>query len=286
MTSLTNPLQSSGYAVILVSVDLNPETESRVKLAGHLAESFSGHLIGVAAEEIFPPLYFEYPAGAEPTISELKERQAAQNLIVAANRFEHAAWMCKDLEWHSAFGLEPGFVESFTSRHARAADLVVVSQRTSGDSAAVRMVVDPGSLVLMAGRPVLVVPPEKDFLAAERIVIAWKDGREARRAVADSLPLLRRAKRVFVVTVGAESALEGGDEVGAYLTHHEVANEVIARPKPAGTVADELVDVAHSQNADLIVCGAYGHSRTRELIFGGVTRELLKRSPVCCLMSH
>ena len=170
----------------------------------------------------------------------------------AANRFQHAAWMCKSLEWHSAFGLERDFIANFISRHARAADLIVVSQRTSGSAMARKMVVDPGALVLMAGRPVLVVPPVKDFLAAERIVIAWKDGREARRAVSDSLPLLRRAKQVFVVTVGPESAHQGADDVSAYLTRHEAAS--LARYSACSRSKRSLARASILARAAAILC--------------------------------
>jgi nucleotide-binding universal stress UspA family protein len=280
-----NTTYSRDYASILVSVDLEPDAERRIKLAGMLARQFSAYLIGVAAEEIAPQRHFKYSTSGEATITELAERQAAEDLVRAANLFRHGAWMCKLLQWHSAFRQERGFNSIYLARHARAADLLVVSP-AAGPAPARNMRADPSSLVLMAGRPVLIVPPEKDFLSAEHIVIAWKDSREARRAVSDSLPLLKRAKRVLIVTVGPDGGQEGADEVGTYLQHHDIASEVLVRPKPAGTVAQELLDAARTHTADLIVCGAYGHGRARELVFGGVTRDLLQNAPICCLMSH
>jgi hypothetical protein len=103
--------------------------------------------------------------------------------------------MCKLLQWHSGFGRERGFNSIYLAKHARAADLVVVGQRRSGPAPACNTRADPSSLVLMAGRPMLIVPPQKDCPSAEHIIIGWKDRREARRAISDSLPLLKRASR-------------------------------------------------------------------------------------------
>ena len=146
------------------------------------------------------------------------------------------------------------------------------------------MSVDAGSLVMDAGRPVLFVPPKVDYLAAKCIVIGWKDSREARRAVWDSLPLLKTAKDVLVVSVDEDN--DGAKDVVNHLACHGVAASNLGRPVSAAGIADDLVGIAQQQGADLIVCGAYGHSRAREWILGGVTHDLLDHAPLCCLMSH
>jgi nucleotide-binding universal stress UspA family protein len=102
--------------------------------------------------------------------------------------------------------------------------------------------------------------------------------------VSDGLPLLARADEVFVVAVDAHDA--GVKDVTAYLARHGIASRHYVRPKPAGSAAEELTKIAEREGADLIVCGAYGHSRTSEWVFGGVTRDLLAHAPVCCLMAH
>ncbi len=136
----------------------------------------------------------------------------------------------------------------------------------------------------------LVVPPAIDSLKAERILIGWKDSREARRALQDSLPLLHEAKSVAVVEVCDDSmealARQHVEDVARYLTRHRISvGSATAAAAKHGT-ADHLIDLARVEGADLIVTGAYGHSRLGEWIFGGVTRELLASSPVCCLISN
>ena len=128
------------------------------------------------------------------------------------------------------------------------------------------------------------------LLSARHIAIAWKDVREARRAVRDALPFLRQAESVMIVEIS-----EGGEgdqaqrhvkDVADYLARHRI--DIIAeRVRPAEvSVTDALLRLIHDENVDLVVSGAYGHSRLGEWVFGGVTRDLLVQSPVCCLMSH
>lgn len=142
-------------------------------------------------------------------------------------------------------------------------------------------------------RPVLVGPRGVNPLEAKRALVAWKDTREARRAIRDALPLLHKAKEVMVVEI-AESgrSIEVADaqsrlrDVVAYLKRHQIT-VVADRVRPnEGTVGNAVLRIAQEQSFDLIVAGAYGHSRLGEWLFGGVTQELLTSSPVCCLLSH
>jgi nucleotide-binding universal stress UspA family protein len=121
-------------------------------------------------------------------------------------------------------------------------------------------------------------------------VIGWKDRREARRAVRDALPLLQDAGRVTIVEIcnhGEEDAARNHmDDVARYLEHHRISGgpRVILHQNGSGAAA--LIRVAAEEGADLLVTGAYGHTRLGEWMFGGVTRDLLATSPICCLMSH
>ena len=169
-------------------------------------------------------------------------------------------------------------------REARAADLLVIGRGRSEYDA------DPGVIVLRAGRPVLLVPDTAAALPLRRVVVAWKDTRECRRAVRDALPFLQQAKEVLLVEVGenkSESQAKNNlPDVAAYLVRHRVIVAAEVRRRPHGSVATELLHVVEEEKADLIVAGGYGHSRLGEWIFGGVTRELLTASPVCCMLSH
>jgi nucleotide-binding universal stress UspA family protein len=134
------------------------------------------------------------------------------------------------------------------------------------------------------------VPDAVESLQARRVVIAWKDSRESRRAVRDALPFLRDAKDVAIVEV-CEQGTEGQsgkhlDDVSNYLLRHKINVEGKAYLRTERRVSSELLRFAKDQKADLIVAGAYGRSRLGEWMFGGVTRELLAESPLCCLFSH
>ena len=273
----------SGYASIMVPMDLAPHAERRVSLAVGLADRFGGRLIGVAAQQIIPPLYFESPTAGTPSIVEIEQRRVAEELGKAEATFRRAAGKHKLVEWRQAIA----FPNEYVIQQARAADLIVAARPAHSESAADRMAIDCGDLVMAAGRPVLFVPPRVDQIAAKRIVIGWTDTREARRAVRDSLPLLEEAKDVFVVSVDSEDIDDAGaSDVGAYLACHGISVSARGWPAPARGIADELIRIAEGESADLIVCGAYGHSRARQLVLGGVTRDLLDHAPVCCLMAH
>ena len=136
----------------------------------------------------------------------------------------------------------------------------------------------------------LVVPDEIDLLPARRIMLAWKDTRESRRAVSDALPFLKEATEVLIAEVcepGSETkSLRSVEDVAVHLRRHGVSVGAKAFLRSERSVADELLRFAKDGNADLIVAGAYGHSRLGEWMFGGVTQELLAKSQLCCLFSH
>src|SRR6516165_8739422 len=125
---------------------------------------------------------------------------------------------------------------------------------------------------------------------ARRIVVAWKDSREARRAVRDALPFLKRAKEATIVTAcehGTETqAIKHIEDVENYLARHKVIVGEKAFLHTEQSIATELLRFAKEEKADLIVAGGYGHSRLGEWALGGVTRELLSKSALCCLFSH
>ena len=185
------------------------------------------------------------------------------------SEFERLAAAAVKVEWRSAIANPSRFL----IEAARAADLIVTGAPEGGSS---YRSVDLGSLLVNAGRPVLLAGRGAERILAAKIVVAWKDKREARRAGADALPLLSQAQEVVVATVDpeADSMTKGSlADVVAFLAHHGVKarTEVIAENGEGG----KLTDLARSMSADIIVSGAYGHSRLKEWVFGGVTRSLL-----------
>jgi len=283
MSMSTAATQHAPYASIMVPLDLGIEAEDRVRFAASLADRFSSRLIGVAAEEMFLPLYgTDGAVGVDARVFEIEEVRVRDDLARAEEVFRRAAGARNAVEWRSAIGMPRLFV----AEQARAVDLVVVSRHGPDDAGHGRMGLDPGDLAMDLGRPMLLAPPRPAPLSARRVVIAWKNTREARRAVWDGLPFLKGADAVFVATVDKDTDREGAADVCEHLKRHGIAARAVVRPEPGGSTAYALLCVAEDEDADLIVCGAYGHSRLREWAFGGVTRDLLDASPVCCLMTH
>jgi nucleotide-binding universal stress UspA family protein len=269
------------FATVMVHVDMDGKSGDRIQVAAKLADRFSSDLIGISAA-LLPP----YPAESGYFVTleaiEREETDVKAALARAEASFRNVAGADrKGLEWRCDVDLPEFYVAS----EARAADLLIVGRQARD----VARSLDAGGVILRAGRPVLVVPPNVNALSAMRIVVAWKNTREARRALRDALPFLERAETVTIAEVSdaaSETALPQAGDVARYLARHKVQVGPTIAAHPKGSVADELIRIATAERADLIVAGAYGHSRLGEWAFGGVTRDLLASSPVCCLLSH
>ena len=271
------------YRALIVYVEADTRPEQRVRLAASLSDRFTAKLIGLSALAIRPPVVADGMVMAETTEADIQLMRA--NLADKGNWFRAAAGAARrQPEWRPVLSLP---IEAL-AREARSADLVIIGQ-TKAPGGAYRAL-DPGGAVLKLGRPALVVPEAVSSLQAEHVVIGWKDTREARRAVRDALPFLQQAGRVTIVEAcGSDeekTALGHLDDVANYLTEHRVKSGSRVILAQEGSGAAQLIRIAQEERADLLVTGAYGHSRLGEWIFGGMTRELLATSPICCLMSH
>ncbi|GLR88960.1 universal stress protein [Bradyrhizobium iriomotense] len=275
------------YATVMVSLALGQPNEARLQVAGELAERFEAAIVGVAAAQFAPPLYFTDGAEAQRLVDrgEASVRQRLSELegqfrAATRNRGGH-------VEWRGAVD----FPARYALQQARCADIIVSGGPSPAFSDAFSLA-SPKDLVMQAGRPLLVVPDGIQWLDLRSVLVAWKDTPEARRAVADSLPLLRKAREITVVAIpepedDRPAVLGSVTDVIAWLTRHGVT--ATARVSEAGrneTAADHLGRVAADVGAALIVAGAYGHSRFRELVLGGVTQFLLTQSTRCVLLSH
>ena len=272
------------YATMMVYVDVDGELDGRVRVAAKLADRFQSHLIGVSAWMPRPPFTVEgVVVDPAPTGAELQKMTAV--LAHRGEQFKAVPGVDRGrVSWRSSHD----FPTEFVAREARAADLVIIG-REPGLRDPYRAP-DAGALLLRVGRPLLIVPPGVDSLNTRRVIVAWKDTREARRAIADALPILHRADEVIVAEVcglGEERDCQHRlRDVAQYLARHRIA-AVAERVRPAeATTANALLRLAEEEGADLIVAGAYGHSRLGEWVFGGMTQDLLVNSPVCCLFSH
>ena len=275
------------YATVMVSLALDQPNEARLQVAGELAERFEADIIGVAAAQFAPPLYFADGAEAQALIDQeeasVKRRLAdleAQFRAATTNRGGRA-------EWRSAMD----FPERFVLAQARCADIIVSGGQSPAFSDAFALA-SPKDLVMQAGRPLLVVPDGVNWLDLRSVLVAWKDTPESRRAVADALPLLRKAKNVVVVEIpegddDRSAAMARVTDVAAWLARHGItATARLSEATGNTTAAAQLEKVAADIGAGLIVAGAYGHSWFRELILGGVTQSLVTQSSRCVLLSH
>jgi nucleotide-binding universal stress UspA family protein len=224
-----------------------------------------------------------YAASDGMVIEAVRERIAA-DLPIAEQRFRSLTQGVADgVDWLT--GYDYPAVE--IARHARGADLVVASRPTRGCNPA--FAAPAADVVLEAGAPVLMVGDIGAPLRAEHVLVAWKNTRESRRALADAMPFLMRAHKVTVLVVSGESEeveQVGLHEVAARLARHGVDVDTLVAPKGKGTVAETIERTANRLQADLIVMGAYGHSRLQEWVLGGVTEDLLAASPHTVLFSH
>ena len=271
------------YSTLMVHLDLDRSNGARLQIAGELAELFDAKLIGISAGDI-QPLYFMDGAAAQDFLEKDRVRLKAQIDDCEAQFRRVLKGRADNIEWRSA--LE--WPTDFAARNARAADLIITGAQPG--RADVTRQIDPGELALRAGRPVLVVPPQAEGLNLKSVVVAWKDTREARRAVSDALPLLHKAREVVVVELLEADADRAAakarvDDVAGWLVRRGINTSSIATKALIGVTA-RLTILAQDEGAGIIVAGAYGHTRFREWVFGGVTHDLLAQQRCCALLSH
>ena len=274
------------YVTVIVSLALDRSNDARLEIAGQFAERFGAHVIGITAGEFSPPLYFTTRERAQKL---LDEGQAAIRNRVAEVEAQFCAAMqnrAAAVEWRCA----KDFPTRFIVQQARAADIIVVGEDGRDALSDPFMLANPSDLVMQTGRPLLVVPDTSSWLDLRSVLIAWKDTPEARRATADALPILRKAKDVTVAEiieddVNRPAALSGVKDVVGWLSRHGVlaSGQV---PDECGHAAAQLERIASEVGAGLIVAGAYGHSRLREWVLGGVTKRLVNPSNRCSLLSR
>jgi nucleotide-binding universal stress UspA family protein len=277
--------QAMTYTTLMVHLELGRSNAGLLRVTGDLAERFHADVIGIAGCQSMLTSYNDVYVPGDVVVQvrdeshqEIKEAEAEFRGALKANT--------GTIEWRST--VMSASLSEYIAHEARSADLVITSVN-SGDLLDASRVINIGELLMQVGRPVLIVPDTTDKPDFAHIVVGWKDTLEARRAVSDALPLLEMAEHVTVVEIAAEEdqadAHKRVKDVGGWLKRHGVAAEGTVR-RATGDDASQLNAIAHKLNAGVIVAGAYGHSRLREFVFGGVTRDLLRSTACCSLMSH
>ena len=268
---------------LTVYVDNDDEARARIVLATQLAERFSAHLTGVYARRpIYSPRYIGtyIPADVVQQLESVADAEEQQ----ARTLFEETlAKTNVQTHWQSSSDA-PVRALCIAGRNS---DLLVLRCEPERDTDAQRYY-NPGEVVLGMGRPALITPRTGECNATARhALIAWNGSREAARAVHDALPLLLISERVSAVTIGEPAYGDAPPpDVAQYLARHDLQVEWQHVPEGEVATGEALLAYANEADADLIVAGAYGRSRLRELVFGGVTQHLLRHATVPVLMSH
>ena len=277
------------YKTILVHVDETARSAQRIHLAARMARQYEAHLVGAAmtglSAYMFPVNSMD--PGEPAIVFPLEELRGQANL--ALDLFDKVA------KGEGVHAFERRLVDDEAAvgicLQARYSDLVVISQ-TAPDEFLPRLRSDfPEYVLLNSARPVLALPyagVQGDI--GSNVTVAWNGSAEAVRAITSALPLLKRAQQVHLVVFNAAldadvHGQEPGADMGLYLARHGIKVEVTATDAGLDD-GDALLSFAADSGADLIVMGAYGHSRFHEAILGGMTRTALASSPVALWMCH
>ena len=271
------------YKTILVHAEPGAAGEARLRLTIELARLFNARVLGLAAEGSMPMAMTGVPE-ADAVILETSREQVAGDLDQAERRFRSVVGSAiPDSDCIRAWD----FPAVELSRHAGAADLIVCSRQ--GRSARASQSASGADVALSSGAPVIFPGSAGAPFRGERVVVAWKPTRETRRAVSDSLPFLMHASRTTLVAVdgdGQDVDRTALSEVAARLARHGVDVRTQVVPRGKARVAEVLESVAAREGADLIVMGAFGHSRLQEWVLGGATEDMLAACDRHVLMSH
>lgn len=275
---------------LLVHVDEKPQSEKRVAAAIALATGFDAHLTALALvpePHVPPALGVHIPADVLSTQRDEAASQATRTLERVRAMGDKAGIAIEARhEWTIMDDFGPAF-----ARQARHADLSIVGQ-ADPDEGDVDAELIAEAAFMQSGRPALVIP----FIGArtlppKTVVVAWDGSREATRAVGDAMPLLAKAKQVLVLVIDPGS-LRGrvgdqpGADLGTHLARHGIRTEVVTAASGGLGTGDVIIGQASDAGADLVVMGAYGHSRLRELVLGGATQSILDHMPIPVLLSH
>lgn len=274
------------YSMLMVYLDPSADNTGLLQITADLAKRFETGVLGVSACRLVgrgSDVSLVAGGVVDAAREELDDAlESTKKSLLAALQPSG-----RHLDWRPIVTRDR--LEDVVIRHARSADMVIVAANYPGSLTKGTPYMNIGDLVMQAGRPLLIVPPTATRLPARNILVAWKDTREARRAVSDAMPMLQAAERAIVVEIARQKdiveANESVTDVVRWLKGHGVKAEGMTAAEH-GLNAPQLSAIIKSEGADLVVAGAYHHRRFREWALGGVTRKLLLSGDLCTLVSH
>lgn len=277
------------YKTILVHLDRKEILKNRVRIAANIAQANDAHLLGVAMIGISTQSFYS------AQIDDKDPALAAHLRFLRDKAGKFVEEFEKDVQYVGLSSYEGRVVDGEASGGisllGRVTDLIVIG-RTNLDDTGTSVTADFPEFVMMnAGRPVLIIPPDyPKETVGRKAMVCWNASRESIRAVVDALPLLKRAELTQIVMYNIDDEADmdasvAGADIAEYLGRHDVKVEVLP-PQKSRKIGESLLELAGEQGTDLLVMGGYGHTRFREFLLGGVTRTVLESSQVPVLMSH
>ena len=275
------------YKTLLVPVDGRSRSARSLGMAAKLASAFDAHVVGLFVKPSAHVPSYALAEGESETMRALMRERVDALAQEARAQFDagvKAGGIARH-EWRVA----EGDAAETVALHARYADLVVLNQT---DPAAEEKAHFADQLLMSVSRPVLIAPYVGEIAgAAQNIMACWNATPEAARALTDALPLLQRARKVTILSIKPRGSPQGhgesaGSDIALFLARHGVRAEASSAAAADVDVGNLILSRAFDLGADLIVMGAYGHSRLREMVLGGATRTLLASMTVPVLMSH
>jgi nucleotide-binding universal stress UspA family protein len=277
-----------GMKDILVHVNVSKHCPSRLEIAAHLAQAFDAHLTGLYTSAVGDVQFFmmeEMVSNAASTRrawwAQMRDKRKVEFDALLRDSGVAADWIEVEND-----------VAAMVPYHARYADLTIVGQIDPGELLPLPEYNIPEDVALASGRPALVVPYAGSFATVgRRVLIGWNGSAQSARAVNDAFPFLRRAEKVTILTVNPDGVRKSkgdrpGAQIAAHLSRHGIKADARELSVEDVDLDDAILSQASDDGADLIVMGAYGHARAREIVLGGATRALFKGMTVPILISH
>lgn len=276
------------YRTIVVHADRAANAEARIALAAAIAAREESHLVGAAMTGMPRSMLAGRSYEGSGVFLADYLRRAEERVQQALEQFKSLAERLGVPSYETRSSNDDEYAG--LCMQARYSDLVVMGQAAATDSDEGGLLPDlPDYVLLNCGRPVLLVPRTGRFpTIGKRVMVAWNGSMEAAKAVTAALPLLRGAEQVTLAVLGDSADTLGespGADIALYLARHGVNVEVLRRPEPLDP-GKAILSLAADFNVDLLVMGAYGHSRFREMMLGGATRTILATATLPVLMAH
>ena len=279
------PAPPSALRRVGVIADTSDEAPLRARWSASLCDYFGAELVGLAVAKpvkgAFAPI--DYSLTRTLAADAQAAQMAADSAVHRAEAIFRRAACLPTAKWRAARHAAP---LAHLGKQLSDIDLVVVG-RLDGEGADPVLSLHPADLVLSAGRPVIVLPPGVSSFSPEHLVIGWQDTPESRRALRDSLPFAQAAESVTLVQISAQATSSDLALPVDFLRAHGARRVSAAVEAPGGgPVSDQLMRLARAAGATMMATGAFGRSRLREWLLGGVTRDLIESTPLPSLMSH